>query len=87
MGGGWNYYHGIDGGLLANHPTVCGGYCHSQTCGSSLAGGKDNCHYYNVTANDWYLLAKMSTKRYYHATLMITPDIMWITGIFIFIIT
>ena len=83
MGGGWNYYYLTDGGLLANRPTVCGGLCPTSNCGSSLDGGSDNCHYYNVTANDWYLLGKMSVKRYYHAILMISTDIMWITGIFI----
>ena len=85
MGGGWNYYYYTDGGLLANRPTVCGGTCHTNNCGSSRAGAQDDCHYYNVTANEWYLLSKMSTKRYYHAILMITPDIMWITGICIFL--
>ena len=87
MGGGYNYYYNTDGGLLANRPTVCGGHCSSSNCGSSLSGTQDNCHYYNETANDWFFLTKMSTKRYDHAILMITPDIMWITGIFIFIIT
>ena len=85
MGGGYNYYYNTDGGLLANRPTVCGGYCSSSNCGSSLSGAQDNCHYYNETANDWYLLAKMTTNRYQHAILMITPDLMWITGIFIFL--
>jgi len=80
VGGGWNSFYFTDGGLLANRPTVCGGTCPSQNCGSSRAGAQDDCHYYNVTANEWYLLSKMSTKRYYHAILMITPDIMWITG-------
>ena len=85
MGGEWNYFYGTDGGVLANHPTVCGGYCKSQNCGSSRSGYKDNCFYYNTTANDWFFLAKMTTPRQHHAILMITPDIMWITGIFIFL--
>ena len=87
MGGGWNYFYSTDGGLLANRPTVCGGYCTSSNCGSSRAGGQDDCHYYNATANDWYLLSKMTTTRYSHAILMITPDIMWITGIFLYKLT
>ena len=86
MGGGYNYYYYTDGGLLANRPTVCGGTCPTQNCGSSRSGVQDDCHYYNATANDWYLLAKMTTKRRDHAIYMISPDIMWITGIFIFII-
>jgi len=80
VGGGWNYYYYTDGGVLANRPTVCGGSCSSSNCGSSRSGAQDDCHYYNATANDWYFLGKMSTKRYQHAILMISPDIMWITG-------